>query len=75
MTGQTFAIIGSLFGAFVIQTFWIYRALDKLDRGLDKLETAIKDTRTELSGQISETRDILLRDHGERIAKLEAADR
>ena len=53
MTGQTFAIIGSLFAALALQTFWIVRGLDRIEKRLDRIED-------------------ILRDHGERIARLEA---
>lgn len=53
MTAQTFAIIGSLVAALTLQTFWISRALDRIERRLDRID------------------DTFLKDHGERIAKLE----
>lgn len=50
---QTFAILGSLFAGLALQTFWISRALDRIERRLDRIE------------------DMVLRDHGERLARLE----
>jgi hypothetical protein len=38
MIGQTFAIIGSLVAALALQTFWISRALDRIERRLDRIE-------------------------------------
>lgn len=61
---QTWTIIGAfvaLLGIVVgLQTFWISRSLDKLEHALG----AVGD-------EVHETRDVLLRDHGERIARLE----
>jgi hypothetical protein len=44
VTGQTFAIIGSLFAALGLQTFWIARSLDRIEKRLDRIEdTFLKD--------------------------------
>lgn len=50
MIGATAAILGIVVG---LQTFWISRALDRIEHRLDRIED-------------------LLRDHDNRIAKLEA---
>lgn len=61
---QAAAVIGSLtpvVGALVgLQTFWISRALDRVDVSLARLDARI----LHLEGNV-------LRDHGERIARLE----
>jgi hypothetical protein len=50
--GLTTALVGLIVG---IQTFWIARALDRIERRLDRID------------------DTVLRDHGDRLARLEAA--
>jgi hypothetical protein len=87
MIGATLAIVSLAVG---LQTFWI-------NRSLGRVEDAVKDTRTELKGDIArldtglvrldakvdaglarldarldELKTEIVRDHGERIAKLEA---
>jgi hypothetical protein len=72
---QTWAIIGgvtAVVGIVVgLQTFWVARSLDKLQDALTelgaKLGAEIGDTRTE----VREVKDVLLREHGQRIARLE----
>jgi hypothetical protein len=58
-TGQTITIIASLFAALGVQTVWIVHALTRLDvhlsARLDRLDRV----------------EIVLREHGERIARLE----
>jgi type III secretory pathway component EscU len=81
--GATLTIVTLAVG---LQTFWISRSIGRVEIALketrDELKTEIKETRTELKAEIKETReqvgevkDVLLRDYGERIARLEALDR
>ena len=64
MIGQTFAIIGSLIGALILQSFWINRSLGRVEKRVDQLaEQADK--------RFDSIEDVLLKDHGQRIAKLE----
>lgn len=55
---QTWTIIGAVAALLTIvvgiQSFWIVRTLDRIDKRLDRIE------------------DTFLRDHGERLARLEA---
>jgi hypothetical protein len=83
---QTVTIIGGL-GTLLalvvgLQTFWINRSLGRVEDALKdartELKGEIKETRGELRQEIRDTRDavseikdVLMRDYGERIAKLE----
>jgi hypothetical protein len=58
---QTWTIIGVVVAAIGIQTFWINRALDGIGKRLDRTDE-----------RLDRIEDTLLRDHGERIARLEA---
>jgi hypothetical protein len=51
------ALVGALIG---LQTFWISRALDRVDASLVRLDARL----AHIEGKV-------LRDHGERIARLE----
>ena len=57
MIGSLTPVVGALVG---LQTFWISRALDRVDVSLARLDARI----LHLEGNV-------LRDHGERIARLE----
>jgi hypothetical protein len=56
---QTWATIGGVGILIGVQTFWIARALDRVDRALDVVERRL------------ERIENMLRDQGERIARLE----
>jgi len=59
---QVTTIIASLAAVIGMQAFWVSRALDRVSTVLDRVEAKLD--RIEIG---------VLRDHGERIARLEAA--
>jgi hypothetical protein len=63
---QAAAIIGVLTAvvglAVGLQSFWIAHALDRIHATLDRLD-----------GRLDDVEGVVLRDHGERIARLEAS--
>jgi hypothetical protein len=60
MLAQTIAIIGTLAVLIGIQSFWISRSLDRIDRTLERMDDRLRTIETDV-----------LKDHGERIARLE----
>jgi hypothetical protein len=76
---QTIAILGGLVivvGIVVsLQTFWIARSLDKVDAALGKLDAKIDTGLARLDTRLDELKTEIVRDHGERIARLEALNR
>jgi hypothetical protein len=61
---QTITVIGTMLVLIAtvvgIQTFWISRSISKVEDGLAKVNKTLDEMKTEI-----------VRDHGERIAKLE----
>ncbi len=58
---QVGTIIGVLTAVIGLQSFWIARALDRIHATLDRLD-----------GRFDHVQGVVLRDHAERIARLEA---
>ena len=70
-TAQTWTILGAgvaLLGLVIgLQTYWVARSLDRLEARVDRLEAAI----LALHDDVRQVKDLLLRDYGERLARLE----
>jgi hypothetical protein len=58
---QAVTIVTALAAFTGLQTLWISRALDRVHASLDRLDA-----------RLSHLEGVVLRDHGERIARLEA---
>jgi hypothetical protein len=58
---MTWAIIGAMAALLTLQSFWIGRLFDATNKRLDRID-----------GRLDHIEGSVLRDHGERIARLEA---
>ena len=58
--GQVWTVIAATAGLLTLQSFWIGRSLDAVRERLERLDT-----------RFDRVEDVVLRDHGERIARLE----
>jgi hypothetical protein len=64
---QTIAIIASMVVIFGAQTAWILRSFAQLDQRLDRMDSRFD----RMDTRLDELKTEIVRDHGERIAKLE----
>ena len=77
-TAQTISLIASLVIVFGAQTAWILRAfvqvdnrLDRVDGRLDRMDIKVDAGLARVETRLDELKTEIVRDHGERIARLE----
>ena len=75
---QTWTTIAAIAGVIGLQSFWIARSLDAIARRFEQVDARfdrIDERFDRVDVRFDRVDDVLLRDHGERIARLEERER
>lgn len=71
---QTWTVIGAVSGVIALQSFWINRALERIEirfEAIDRRFEAIDRRFDRIDQRLDSIEQSVVRDHGERIARLE----
>ena len=69
---QVFTIVAALVGIVGVQTTWILHALQRIEARLDRFEARMDDRLARIDDRFTRLEQDVIRDHGERISRLEA---